>query len=246
VYVGSIPAADTLFQGDLCAQVSLPIVLGETVAIPLEGKAKAEPAISLLERDKALGALAVKPLVGPVLILSQSCDIADVARRQAGRILIAPILPEEKSTLLDQYREVLQDWDSPEFIGKILEGEQLGHIAKDVTQALARNLNKKFEALKKLWLGNVVGAFPLAEKKDGSAITLPRSICHFDHVVSVPHEWLPYLQRKRFARLDVTWLSILQESLADWVGRFAYPGSNDDRCRVGLAAEMAENQKPAQ
>jgi hypothetical protein len=95
----------------------------------------------------------------------------------------------------------------------------------------------------------VVGVFPLAEIKDGdpSSTVVPRSICHFDYGLTVPKSYLRVLQQRRIRRLLPEWLAVLQETLREWGGRFAFPGDADSRLRSGLAAELdAAQEKEAE
>lgn len=227
----AIPADAYLQQGDVCAAFPVPLLSHTTKIINVSTQGFLEGSVPTTEHLATNSHLAVLvPMVrSEVMVLSQSCDIEDVERQQSGRIVIAPVLPDDDERFAALY-EAANSSTGDAF------GKKLAKMVKSPANAEAEfkktqdkldsNRNK---SLRELWLGQVEGAFPLACREPLKS----RSICYFDNALSLPHTWIPLLKQTRKLRLKIEWASVLQEKLAHWLGRFAFPGTQAERLGIG-------------
>lgn len=231
---------DGLSQGDVCRDIPVPLIGPQTKF----GDASAQQFIEgpptpelMLRRSNLMTAFQLKKT--PVLILSQSCDLEQCEREGRGRILLAPIVPQDDERFLSSFSK--SSHESADAFARKLAAASGGKDQKlEVVSKHAAGLDKpKKKALTDLWLGNTIGAFPLAANVDPP---LQASLCYLDNIVSVPVNWAPLLHAHRILSLNEAWSNVLRESLQEWLSRFAYPGSNAERLRVGgLADEENES-----
>lgn len=226
-----IPPDAPLQQGDVCAAFPVPLLSDTTKIVNVRDQGFVEGSVPTAEHLATNSHLAVLiPMVrSEVMVLSQSCDIEDVERQQSGRVVIAPVLPDDDDRFAALY-DAANKGTGDAF------GKKLAKMTKNPANAEAEfkktqdklDSNRK-KSLEALWLGQVEGAFPLACFEPLKS----RSICYFDNAVSLPHTWLPLLKESRKLRLKNEWASVLQEKLAQWLGRFAFPGTKAQRLGVG-------------
>lgn len=211
-----------LRQGDVCGQVWCPSVETNTaVLLPTRDKQQPWDGVS---RPKYF---VVEPREVAVMVLSQSCDLERLETSTVGRILICPVTGEDQSPAFKEYRDARgQDINFDVVDAAMKTGEPPKKLA-NATRAV-----KKAEEsdLASLWLGSLGGAFPVAQIGEPGKVTVPRSVCHFDLAMTVPREpWLTVLKQRRLRHMSAPWLALLQEHLSEWLGRFAFPGSNEER-----------------
>ena len=223
-------ATRALLQGDLVRQVPLPFMGGAGERIVYTGKVRAltecpVPPTADHCNDEKPKAMMLSMSTANVLILSQSCNLERIGRGDnRGRIIVAPVLDE--------------DVEAPEVREAALQAleesfSRPGQNAEQKVQAERQKHEKtKLEQLKKIWLGKVGNIFPVA-KLNVEHFTAVRSLCYFDNLVSLPATWYPLLSARVVANMTDPWRSLLQEALSDYFGRFAYPGSENDRLAVG-------------
>jgi hypothetical protein len=225
---------DGLSQGDVCRDIPVPLVgpgtkFGDSSSQQLiEGPPTPE---LMLRRSNLMIAFQLKKT--PVLILSQSCDLEQCEREGRGRILLAPIEQQDDERFLSSFSKVKQQ-TADAFARKVAAasgGKDQGEV---VTKHVGGLDKPRKTALTELWLGETIGAFPLAPHVDPP---LPASLCYLDNVVSVPVNWAPLLRAHRILSLNEAWSNVLRESLQQWLSRYAYPGSNAERLRVGGLGE---------
>jgi len=220
-----------LQQGDVCAAFPVPLLSDTTKIVNIRNQGFLEGSVPTVDHLATNSHLAVLVAVvrSAVMVLSQSCDIEDVERQESGRVMIAPVLPDDDERFAALY-ETANMGTGDAF------GKKLAKMAKNPANAEAEfkktqeklDSNRK-KSLEALWLGQVEGAFPLACRDPLKS----RSICYFDNALSLPHTWLPLLKQTRRLRLTSEWASVLQEKLAQWLGRFAFPGTKSERLGVG-------------
>lgn len=237
MFVEHVDATDELEQGDVCLSIPLPTLNTKEQLLLKNNDTKDSPPTSELCQPGKLAGFFLPVNLAPVMVLSQSCDLVDLDASSHARILVAPLCPDNDERFNEFFKkEMEKTYDGTKrkaiasFTGKNLEGVKAAH--EDATRKLnnARNVN-----LRRLWLGELVGAFPIAAFGEH----LERSICFFDNVVSLNSQWGEILRIQRICRLDHVWKSVLQEQLIMWLGRYAYPGLPDDRMLVGLSKEEA-------
>jgi hypothetical protein len=237
----SFKSDDPLEQGDVLAKVPLPLC---GVEVKFQGNTvfhEAVPTKEIVATNSKI-ACAFQMPIGFAMVLSQTCDLQDASDQSSGRVLLAPVLPDDDDRFAKSFEKALLRTGS-EAAADLLNAVAKGQNAADQLAKKQKTMEKTRDlALTKLWLGQVVGAFPLAS---ASGQGLSRSICYFDNCVSVPATWLPFLQGQRVLRLKGEWHSVLQESLREWLGRFAYPGSNDERLNVGGLGPLARGTSAA-
>jgi hypothetical protein len=241
VYLNGVVPPGPLEQGDICVNVPLPVL-----AVKMELYSKGSIVqVTREELEQAFQLFVVPPMRGPAIVLSQSCDLERAERDENVRILVAPIIAEEGSQLLVESAEAIAKTVEKGTLAKALQHRSDSKPPKELKNLQDRARKRHIEALKSLWSGQDVGCFPIKKIESGAAIVVPRSLVYFSYAVSVPVAvWLEYLKSKRVARLNETWRSVLQESLRDWLGRFAYPDTDEERLRVGLQDELIA-EKPA-
>lgn len=215
----------------MCAAFPVPLLSDTTKIVNIRNQGFLEGSVPTVDHLATNSHLAVLVAVvrSAVMVLSQSCDIEDVERQESGRVMIAPVLPDDDERFAALY-ETANMGTGDAF------GKKLAKMAKNPANAEAEfkktqeklDSNRK-KSLEALWLGQVEGAFPLACRDPLKS----RSICYFDNALSLPHTWLPLLKQTRRLRLTSEWASVLQEKLAQWLGRFAFPGTKSERLGVG-------------
>ena len=228
----SAKSTDSLVQGDVCLDIPLPIISTDSKLVDIKAErimGEHVPTEEMLSTRSQIAVL-VTMVRGPVLVLSQSCDLVDAETKSNARILVAPTLPDDDDRFVAQYASATKN--STEAFAKRLATAAKSRTSTDstITKGVESINNIRQRALEDLWLGRQEGVFPLASKSD---VGLRRSVCYFDNAVSLPASWLPLLKKRRALRLDLHWADVLREKLSSWISRFAFPGDKNARLAVG-------------
>lgn len=232
------PPEGDLEQGDVCLGVALPVM---TSGAKWQGRTDGSLASCPPSSNDRPLVYWLQVSQGPVVVVSQSCDLVGLDEHGAERILVCQAFPDHDDRFVESYKNAKALDDHKNKIAAALVAgasgnkNEAGKAEKALEKAEEAHKRVRLEALKKLWRGDLTGAFPLL-----NSASLPRSVCYFDTIVSVPASWVGMLKESRSLRLNATWKSVLQESLARWLGRYAYPGTMAERLQVGLGAELNE------
>lgn len=243
MYEDGVPTG-SLRQGDIIKGVPVPFLQDANEKIVLMGKGKVDPdSWSSLANtpptaqtcdDAQDKAIFIPTRTLHLLVLSQCCEMERIEEGEEGRIIVAPLIDESEDSqlkdLVEEKRPSVADGLGKQLVAALTSPNQNTEGAlKKAQETLTR---EKDEYLKKVWLGEVEGVFPVAASS-ANGFALPRSICYFAYMLSLPKSWYPILKERRVLRAKGHWRSVLQESLSKYFGRFAYPGTNADRMRVG-------------
>lgn len=231
MYIAAEPT-ESLVQGDVCADIPLPLVLDGSRLLDVKAEKLLEAGVPtetmLLTKSKL--ALLVPMVRGHVLVLSQSCDLAEAEKNPNARILVAPTFADDYDRFEAAYAATTKA-SAEALTKKMLTAVRSNNSVDSAFASGKDSLEKgRHTALEQLWLGKIVGAFPLASHQ---GTRLQRSICFFDNAVTLPASWLPLLKKQRVLRLDPNWADVLREQLSTWISRFAFPGDKNARLAVG-------------
>ncbi|MGO8998587.1 MAG: hypothetical protein ACLQVI_35140 [Polyangiaceae bacterium] len=237
MYAATLDPRDALEQGDICRDVPLPVVTAAAQLINIKtSEWFGEPGSPISVPDRTVleskgHVCAVVPMVrAHLVVLSQSCDLLEAEGDENARLLVAPVRVEEDDRLSERYAAAVKAATEglPRKITASMKNPT--QTSQVLLKAGASIEEARSNALKQLWLGEIVGALPL-QANEGAH--LARSVCYFDNAVSLPASWIPILKEQRVLRLTFEWQSVLREALMLWLGRYAFPGSKNDRLRVG-------------
>ncbi len=230
MFLPIIDGAGPLLQGDLCRAVPLPILTADDSTTLMDLSAEVAlgspvPSTGDLSTRSRLGAI-LRLVERNVLVLSQSCDLEDAEKDTNARVLVALVLADDDGRFAEQHAAAVEK-DLSDFVkGAAKLAKNPGNATKALEKSAATMESRRAKALEDLWLGNVEGAFPVAASPSHS---IKRSVCYFDTVVSLPSAWIPLLRDRRVQHLAPPWAAVLQESLARWLGRYAFPGTKAER-----------------
>jgi hypothetical protein len=242
VYEDGVPTGP-LQQGDIIRAIPVPYLQDANEKIVFLGAKtdpkewsdlEATPPKSAVCDDPRNKAIFVPTRTSNLLILSQCCDLQDIERGESGRIIVAPFIDDAEDPHITEHVQekragIADEVGKKVFAAAVLGDQNAETAAKKVLGAVTR---ERDDYLKNVWLGQLEGTFPIAPAESGGFV-LRRSICYFANLVSLPASWYPLLKERRMLRTKPHWRAILQESLAKYFSRFAYPGTNEERLRVG-------------
>ena len=228
--------SDGLEQGDVCRGIPITLLADDNQWFDMKTQNRVGPmSPATLSTSSNLGVLHVARRV-PVVVLSQSCDLADVERTASGRILVAPVVADDDDRFCALYEKAKKE-AADALVKKMMAKTPPADAAQKAAGAMDASRSK---ALQRLWLGEIVGAFPLAGQGE-----LQRSICYFDNVISLPASWLALLKSNRILRLAPEWANELRQALMLWLGRTAFPGDREQRLAAGgLGTAPPVDDKP--
>jgi hypothetical protein len=233
-----VDAGEPLSQGDICRDIPLPLMSHTTQIVDIKASSvlnQSVPSEEMLATRSQIAAL-VSMVRSHVVVLSQSCDLTDAETKPNARILVAPTMPDDDDRFANVYAASMKN-SAEALVKKLVLAAKSGNSSAQVGKSKESLEKTRRKALEDLWLGKLEGAMPLAARLECG---LQRSICFFDNAVSLPATWLPLLKKQRVVRLNVEWADVLREKLASWIGRFAFPGSKNERLAVGgLASEAS-------
>jgi hypothetical protein len=181
-----------LEQGDLCIQVPLPVLLDESkVVVNQTTTTTLTEALENGQLENPAGTyIASVAKFSTVLILSQTCDLLDL-ETEPGRILVVPALPEGDSPLMARWQDAYVSNIDGEKLAKAVVTKP-SQVPAKITQTIEAAEKSRATQLRRLWLGEIGGAFPLRELATGEprVVSVPRSVCHFDYATSLPQSYL--------------------------------------------------------
>lgn len=225
---------NALSQGDLCCHVWFPEFVHNTAA--LVGSELQQPwdGVSMPKT------FAVQPKRSSVLVLSQSCDLERLEDGTEGGILVCRVVEEEHSPILAAWRAAREE---PE--NKYLELAAANPKQTKASSRLEGLEKQRTAALRKLWLGDHIGAFPVPEIGSDGDVLMTRAVALFDTAISLPSTpWKGVFHKQRVRRMTDPWRVLLQEALSAWLGRYAFPGSQEDRLAVGFPHSESPEEEP--
>lgn len=238
-------ANECLVQGDICRDIVLPLLSTSTKLVDVRAQQLIEHSVPTEEMMSTRSQLAALiPMVrSHVIVLSQSCDLADAESKPNARVIVAPTMHDDDDRFAAAYAAAVKG--SSDALAKKLAAAAKSATSANVDTAIARGKdaleNPRRKALEDLWLGKLEGVFPLAACPEHG---LRRSLCYFDNVVSLPSSWIHLLKSHRVLRLNAEWADVLREKLSLWIGRYAFPGDKSARLAHGGLADEPSSASP--
>lgn len=230
-----------LQQGDIIRMIPVPYLQDMNEKIVYIGKEikdweglESTPPKAASCDDGRNKAIFIPTKTANVIILSQCCDLEDIERGEGGRIIVAPLVEDANDPHITTHLQEQREGFTEDLGKKVMAAAVLGDQNSEdkAKKAIGTFAHKREEYLKSVWLGQMEGTFPVGAS-EGGTFTVRRSICYFANLVSLPASWYSLLKDRRMLRPLPHWRAILQEGLARYFARFAYPGSLDERLNVG-------------